>query len=154
MKRLLLSLVLLFGLLPETQAEHIIGGDMTYECLNDGVYLITLTIYRDDSTPGAPFDSNFTFPGFLGLFDEDGLFVDSIAIGNPDQIDTLNSDLDPCIENPPVIAVQRGIYKIQIPLATTQKWFLKYKKWIKVIPRDAYQYLEFHFFDSNENEIR
>jgi ribonuclease G len=35
-----------------------------------------------------------------------------------------------------------------------QKWFLKYKKWIKVIPRDAYQYLEYHFMDSKNNEIR
>jgi len=34
------------------------------------------------------------------------------------------------------------------------KWFLKYKKWIKVIPRDAYQYLEYHFYDSNDKKIR
>jgi ribonuclease G len=25
------------------------------------------------------------------------------------------------------------------------RWFLKYKKWIKVLPRDAYQYLEYRF---------
>ena len=25
------------------------------------------------------------------------------------------------------------------------KWFLKYKKWIKVLPRDAYQYLQYEF---------
>ncbi|MDV7186281.1 ribonuclease E/G [Lutibacter sp. TH_r2] len=30
-----------------------------------------------------------------------------------------------------------------------QKWFFKYKKWIKILPRDAYQYLQFEF--SNEN---
>jgi len=35
-----------------------------------------------------------------------------------------------------------------------QKWFFKYKKWIKVIPRDAYQYLEYHFFDANDKEIK
>jgi len=34
------------------------------------------------------------------------------------------------------------------------KWFFKYKKWIKVIPRDAYQYLEYHFYDSNDKKIR
>ncbi|CAM1350800.1 MULTISPECIES: Rne/Rng family ribonuclease [Tenacibaculum] len=26
------------------------------------------------------------------------------------------------------------------------KWFLKYKKWIKILPRDAYQYLHYKFF--------
>jgi ribonuclease G len=25
------------------------------------------------------------------------------------------------------------------------KWFFKYKKWIKILPRDSYQYLQFHF---------
>ena len=26
------------------------------------------------------------------------------------------------------------------------KWFLKYKKWIKILPRDAYQYLHYKFY--------
>jgi ribonuclease G len=34
------------------------------------------------------------------------------------------------------------------------KWFLEYKKWIKIIPRDAYTYLEYHFFDSDGKEIK
>jgi ribonuclease, rne/rng family len=25
------------------------------------------------------------------------------------------------------------------------KWFLKYKRWIKILPRDAYSYLEYRF---------
>ncbi len=33
----------------------------------------------------------------------------------------------------------KGLISIQV------KWFLKYKKWIKIIPRDAYQYLNFKF---------
>jgi len=44
--------------------------------------------------------------------------------------------------------IKQGLPSIQ------NKWFLKYKKWIKVIPRDAYQYLEYHFFDSNDKKIR
>ncbi len=44
--------------------------------------------------------------------------------------------------------IKQGLPSIQ------NKWFFKYKKWIKVIPRDAYQYLEYHFFDSNDKEIR
>lgn len=31
------------------------------------------------------------------------------------------------------------------------RWFLKYKKWIKVLPRDAYQYLEYRFDTQNDN---
>ncbi len=44
--------------------------------------------------------------------------------------------------------LKKGMPSIQ------QKWFFKYKKWIKVIPRDAYQYLEYHFFDANDKEIK
>ncbi|TDS61502.1 Rne/Rng family ribonuclease [Myroides indicus] len=33
------------------------------------------------------------------------------------------------------------------------KWFMEFKKWIKIIPRDAYTYLEYHFFDEKGNEI-
>ena len=33
------------------------------------------------------------------------------------------------------------------------KWFLKYKKWIKIIPRDAFPYLDYQFFDKEGKEI-
>ena len=33
------------------------------------------------------------------------------------------------------------------------KWFLEHKKWVKIQPRDAYTYLEYHFFDKNGEEI-
>lgn len=35
--------------------------------------------------------------------------------------------------------LKKGIPSLQ------QRWFLKYKKWIKILPRDAYQYLRFDF---------
>ena len=34
------------------------------------------------------------------------------------------------------------------------KWFMEHKKWVKIIPRDAYTYLEYHFFDKNGKEIK
>jgi ribonuclease G len=33
------------------------------------------------------------------------------------------------------------------------KWFFEHKKWIKIIPRDAYTYLEYRFFDKKGNDI-
>lgn len=33
------------------------------------------------------------------------------------------------------------------------KWFLKYKKWIKIIPREAYPYLQYQFFDKDDNKL-
>ena len=34
------------------------------------------------------------------------------------------------------------------------KWFLEHKKWVKIMPRDAYTYLEYRFTDKNGKEIR
>ena len=42
--------------------------------------------------------------------------------------------------------LQKGFPSIQ------QRWFAKYKKWIKILPRDAYQYLTFNF-TNNKGEI-
>jgi ribonuclease G len=34
------------------------------------------------------------------------------------------------------------------------KWFLEHKRWVRIQPRDAYTYLEYHFFDKKGNEIK
>ena len=33
------------------------------------------------------------------------------------------------------------------------KWLIEHKKWIKVLPRDAYTYLEYHFHDYKDEKI-
>jgi len=42
----------------------------------------------------------------------------------------------------------KGLNSIQM------KWFLKYKKWIKVVPRDAFPYLKYQFVDQSDKIIR
>ena len=73
-------------------------------------------------------------------------------------LDTINAELDKLIDSKehkkiilnvhPFIAayLTKGISSIQLG------WFTKYKKWIKILPRDAYQYLRFDFSD-NHGEI-
>ncbi len=41
----------------------------------------------------------------------------------------------------------KGINSIQM------KWFLKYKKWVTIIPRDSYKYLEFRLVNSKKEEL-
>jgi len=33
------------------------------------------------------------------------------------------------------------------------QWFLDHKRWVKILPRDAYTYMEYHFHDKEGNEI-
>jgi ribonuclease G len=34
------------------------------------------------------------------------------------------------------------------------KWYFEHKKWVKILPRDAYTYLEYHFKDKDGNTIQ
>ncbi|MBT8266395.1 MAG: ribonuclease E/G [Bacteroidia bacterium] len=34
------------------------------------------------------------------------------------------------------------------------KWYFEHKKWVKILPRDAYTYLEYHFKDKNGDIIK
>src|SRR6056300_1015808 len=38
--------------------------------------------------------------------------------------------------------------------STRSKWFFEHKKWVKVLPRDAYTYLEYHVFDKDGKQIK
>ena len=33
------------------------------------------------------------------------------------------------------------------------KWYFKFKKWINIVPRHAYKYLEFKFLDKNRKKL-
>lgn len=39
-------------------------------------------------------------------------------------------------------------------LSVRWKWFRKYKQWIRVVPVKKYNYLEYHFFNKNDDEIK
>ena len=67
-------------------------------------------------------------------------------------IDKIKSDLEKLLNGPakdndvilhihPFIAayLTKGLQSIRF------KWFMEYKKWVKVQPRDAYTYLEYRF---------
>ncbi len=41
----------------------------------------------------------------------------------------------------------KGIKSIQV------KWFLKYKKWVTIIPRDSFKYLEYKIYNADKEEL-
>ena len=73
-------------------------------------------------------------------------------------IDRINSDLDRIIKMHKKITLNVhpfvAAYLQQGFPSKRSKWFLEHKKWVKIIPRDAYTYLDYHFFDKEGNEIK
>lgn len=96
------------------KSEHIIGGEMFYECNTNGTYTFTMKLYRDCNSSGAPFDN----PANFAVFDDANQLVDLIT-SNVQSIDEIDPDFDsPCLNLPPDICVQEGIYEFTIALDT------------------------------------
>ncbi len=119
-----LRLLLAFTLgviLNQVQAAHIIGGDMTYQCVSiDSVNQVTVfniivTMYRDSKGGGADFDD----PARFGLYRGSGnswQFVGPTRRISPSQEQNLNNVDDPCVTVPSNVGVQSGRYEFQVTL--------------------------------------
>ncbi len=121
----LLRIPLLIGLLaaaiPSLFAAHIIGGEITYECLgwtngdpSSGTrrYQFYMDVYRDCQGGGAQFDSapGGAFAATVTIFQE-GLSepYQTIELGAP-SISQVEPSSDPCVQVPPGVCVQQGRY--------------------------------------------
>ncbi len=107
------------------RAEHIIGGEMYYECVGDGVYEFTMKLYRDCFTTGANFDN----PGSFGVFDTNNNLVTIIQIP-VESVQGINTSVaSPCMVIPPNICVEEGIYTFTLEVPDiTQNYTVVYQR--------------------------
>ena len=109
-------------------AKHIIGGVINYECLGGGNYRFTMKMYRDCSDPtGAFFDQNAPFSIYKGSsqIPLTTLFV------SPNVITDIDADNNPCVEVPPSVCVQEGIYTFEYLFAdwpSSQSYTISYQR--------------------------
>ena len=94
-------------------AEHIIGGEMYYECIGDGEYEVTLKMYRDCFSTGAQFDN----PANVALYRVDGFLEQNITAPLTSQHNIDVSIESPCIAFPPDLCVEVGIYIFTIEVS-------------------------------------
>ncbi len=101
----LLPAFLLF--LPGAMATHIVGGEIGYRCLGENQYEIIVRVYRDcfNGSLNAPFDD----PASLGIFDRDGLLVESRLIPFISD-DTVTTVVEDCLVIPGNVCVHTTTY--------------------------------------------
>ncbi len=97
-------------------ASHIVGGEMSYRCIGENNFEISLTIYRDcyNATQGTLFDN----PASIGVFgDNDSLILDLMGLDSGQMLipstfsDTLDIILsDPCLFPPENICIEYMTY--------------------------------------------
>ncbi|MBP6183751.1 MAG: gliding motility-associated C-terminal domain-containing protein [Saprospiraceae bacterium] len=119
-------LFLLAGWIPSF-ATHIVGGSLTYKCLGDSTYEITLTVYTDCLFGQADYDK----PAWVGIFNEAGNLVDTIFMKFNNKIDTLEQT-DPCFIAIPDLCVRVTQYKeiitLPAPLEGDGGFFIVYQR--------------------------
>lgn len=101
----LIGLLLLLAAYP-VGATHIVGGEVTYQCLGGNNYRVEIDIYQDciNGLPGAIQQDN---PAYIGIFNGNGNLV------GYDSIDVSSSILVPtnfnnsCVNNPPPTCLRK-----------------------------------------------
>ncbi len=95
-----------------TYATHIVGGEMTYECLGNDNYRITLKVYRDCINGIPPYD----YPAVVGVFDRNNNLVKTVEMTQVDSVTIPTILLDPCQVDAPDVCVSRAIYTATVNL--------------------------------------
>jgi len=135
--RTLLFFLFLFPL-GYIQAAHIIGGELTYRCLGNGDYKMSLKVYRDcQASNAADFDGSAN--GRMSIYNGSDLTTefDKIVMPNP-EISMINPNVNnPCLILPSNVCVESGEYlfnlsalavgSINLPLST-ESYYIIYQR--------------------------
>ncbi|HKK75984.1 MAG TPA: PKD domain-containing protein, partial [Saprospiraceae bacterium] len=107
----MLSFLILF--VAPAMATHIVGGSISYRCLGNDQYEITVRVYRDcfNAAPGADFDD----PASIGIFDRAGLLVADVRVPFVSE-DTLTNIPNECLVIPGNVCVNTTTYVATVEL--------------------------------------
>lgn len=115
-------------------AEHITGGEMFYQLtgVNNGVYNyhVTLKLYRDCNSTGAPLDP-FAYLTVVNKTNGQRVWTDSVKLNTPFQ--TLQLSNSGCVMNPPTVCYQVGYYEFNLSLpATASGYTIAYQRCCRI----------------------
>ncbi len=121
-----ISLCFFIALSFQVQALHIIGGEMTYTCNAPGQYSFRMKVYRDCQGGGASFDNPARIAVYRG---NDPLPFTTRQVTSP-VINSLDpQDNNPCVDIPPNVCVQEGIYDwpLSLPISS-EPYYVVYQR--------------------------
>ena len=119
-------------------AGHLLGGHMRYECLSEGEYRITMTVFRDGNcTNCASFDN----PAMIGIYrcaaneNCEGLSQQDAFIARPVgplRIDTLQNNSFNCMDGTQLFSANIQIatyeFELNLPVETDFKYVISYQR--------------------------
>lgn len=119
MKYLLILSSILFGY--QLYASHIVGGEIYYDCLGNDQYEITIKVYRDCNSSGAPFDSPLNMGVFYKATNQR---LATYQVSYPGSTNVPVTFNNPCVTPPSNICVEEAIYKKVISLPPNPEGYI------------------------------
>ena len=104
-------LLILWG--PSVLANHLVGGELSYQCLGNNQYQVKLRIYRDCNSTGAALDPQADLSVFDGV--SGVLLSNHLVQKGPTLTLPLNTG-NPCLQAPPNICTEYADYIITLSL--------------------------------------
>jgi gliding motility-associated-like protein len=138
--KIALLAALLWGLSQPAAAAHLIGGEISYECLgftngnpnsNSRRYAITIDVFRDCQSGGSEFDSpNFIVNMHVTIYDGNTAFGTFFLDGpEVERINIADNVNNPCIIIPPNVCVEQGRYRFEVDLPiSSQSYHIVYQR--------------------------
>jgi gliding motility-associated-like protein len=98
-----------------TFSAHIVGGEISYECLGNDQYRITIEIYRDCNSTGAAFDNPMLLFVYDGVTNVRQVSLDQ-NVYNPVITNLPVIFNNPCVTPPSNICTEKGVYEAIVTL--------------------------------------
>lgn len=93
---------------------HLVGGEITYECVGGGNYLVRVRVYRDCASGGAAFDPTINIRAFDGVSGSLITTAFDVPLGAIQPVN-LNSN-DPCLTIPAGLCTEYADYEATMSL--------------------------------------
>lgn len=105
-----------------SNATHIIGGELYYDCLGGNTYRLTLKVYRDCNPLTAAYDD----PAYISIWDGSATptFIDTVAIAFPGAVILPIISSDPCFIAPSGVCVEEAIYTTIVTLPASPSGYV------------------------------
>ena len=119
--KILLLVMIFYFPINTLLSTHIIGGDISYECVSQNLeartttFYITMWVYRDASSEEVNFDQDFE----IGIYRRIGgawFFDQSVEIGLRSQDSIPIESINPCLKVPPKLGIYKGLYTFNVVL--------------------------------------
>ena len=101
-------------------SAHLVGGELSYECVGNSRYAIRMVVYRDCASAGAPFDN----PAIITIYNGNNQFIDNrrVRLASQNRLPIIAPNN--CTSLPPFVCTEKAVYRDTVYLPPTSSGYV------------------------------